>query len=330
MRSSYINNEKVIRHRHIGGLLMRALIILVPILLFQINIVFAQSPYIREGSIGKQNEPKEQIKPSQINPLSFRPLEKCVGEKFIFLPKSKDLQKFGYQSFHIGKGSYRDNLKYEECVGRIGTITKASNSGGSADITIQMDDNGQVYIGFGYDGIDGIAPVADMEYARDKWLGKTLWYGGKKIDTYDETTDKFGSIKIRKFSTVKVVDVVAGWDSFAPIRFILQTPSGEEGFQDVTLSGTNVSYILREASSFNDYFFTENPKKIYKWSSKIWTAIDEEKVFVGMTAKQVRMSWGTPQKIYNTITGNVKNEQWVYHDNQYLYFQNGVLTGIHN
>lgn len=306
---------------------MKTLIILVPILLFQINIVFAQSPYIREGSIGKQNEPKEQIKTSQINPFSFRPLEKCVGEKFIFLPKPKSFQKFGYQGFHKEKGSHFDNLKYEECVGRIGTITEVSGEI-MHDVKIQMDDNGQIYTASGTDSIKDIAPVADLDYARKKWLGKTLWYGRNKLDIYNETTEKFGSVKIKKFSTVKVVDVFAAWFEYAPIRFVLQTPSSEEGFIDVTLSGTNVSYGNRYLSSFNDYLFTENPKNIYKWSPKVWAAIDEEKVFVGMTAKQVQMSWDRPLKINTTITSNVKNEQWVYSDNRYLYFKKGVLTSI--
>lgn len=289
------------------------------------NVVLAQNPYIREGSIGKQ---KEQPETSQKDPLSFRPIEKWVGEKFIFLPEPKFLQKYGYHRFRGGKGSF-DQPTYEECVGRIGTIIKVSYSP-SERITIQMDDNGQIYTAWGSDSIDGIAPVADIDYARNKWLGKTLWHASKEVVTYNETTEEFGSIKFKKYSPVKVVDVVAGGDNHEPVRFILQTPSGEEGFVDINLSGTNVSYILRDFSRFEENFFTEDPRKIYKWSSKVWTAIDEEKVFIGMTAEQARMSWGKPKEINKTITGNVKHEQWVYGSGSYIYFENGILTGIQN
>lgn len=319
-----LHNEKVIRHRHIGGLLMRALIILVPILFPQISIVFAQNPYIREGSIGKQKEQKET---SQKDPLSFRPMEKWVGEKFIFLPKSESLKKSGYQSIVGGKERF-GQPSYEECVGRVGTITKVADGYSGRYITIQTDDNGQIYTGLGSVSIEGIAPVADIDYARNKWLGKILWYARKKILTYNETTGKSGSIKLKKYSPAKVVDVVAGWYEDMPVRFILQTPSGEEGFIDVNLSGTNVSYRLRDCNRFEEYFFTEDPKKIYKWSSEVWTAIEEEKVFVGMTAEQAYMSRGKPKEINKTITVNGTNEQWVYAIGSYLYFDNGVLTGM--
>ena len=62
---------------------------------------------------------------------------------------------------------------YEECVGRIGTIIKVGNTYRDK-ITIQMDDNGQIYTGWGSDTIDNIAPVADIDYARNKWWGNAL------------------------------------------------------------------------------------------------------------------------------------------------------------
>jgi hypothetical protein len=304
---------------------MNSVIVFAFILLFQVGIVFAQNPYIREGSIGKQ---KEQIEASQKDPLSFRPIEKWVGEKFIFLPKPKSLQEFGYSAFSGGKERF-DHPTYEECVGRIGTIIKVTDSY-SERIKIQMDDNGQIYTGWGSESIADIAPVADIDYTRAKWLGKTLWYAGKEILTYNKNTEELGSIKLRKYLAVRVVDVIAGWSSDTPIRFILQTASGEEGFVGVHLSGTNVPLILRGFGRFEDFLLIENPRVTHKWSEKVWNAIDEEKVFIGMTAEQARMSWGKPKEINKTITGNVKHEQWVYGSGSYLYLDNGTVTGIQN
>lgn len=53
-------------------------------------------------------------------------------------------------------------------------------------------------------------------------------------------------------------------------------------------------------------------------------------VKVGMTRDQVRKSssWGEPLSINTTIMAGHKSEQWVYGDNQYLYFTNGRLTAI--
>jgi hypothetical protein len=52
-------------------------------------------------------------------------------------------------------------------------------------------------------------------------------------------------------------------------------------------------------------------------------------VSIGMTEAQVRKTqWGKPQHI-NSSTGRWgSHDQWVYAGNQYLYFENGILTSI--
>jgi hypothetical protein len=55
-------------------------------------------------------------------------------------------------------------------------------------------------------------------------------------------------------------------------------------------------------------------------------------VKIGMTKKQVieNSSWGKPISINKTKNRYGVNEQWVYGDNNYLYFNNGVLESIQN
>ena len=295
---------------------------------FQTNLILGQNPYIREGSIGRQ---KEQTDTLSRDALLFCPIESWIGERFIFLPQPKSLQRYGYQSFSSGKGKYGIAIRssYRECVGRVGTIIEVNN-GYSNRITIKMDDNGQIYTGEGSESIDGIAPLSDIDNARSKWLGKTLWYKRKDIATYNDATEGFGNIILKKYSPVKVVDVIAGWYNHQPIRFILEVPSGEEGFIDINLSGTNVPVILRDNMRFEDFFMSEDPRKIYRWPNSIWEAIEESKVFIGMTSDQAKLSWGEPQKINRTITGSIRNEQWVYKSESYLYFENDILTTIQN
>lgn len=299
------------------------------------NVAFSQNSYVREGSIGKQKDQADSADSQGF--FSFRPVEKWVGEKFIFLPKPKSLQEYGYQNFENSSGGLNNSdssapiglyghPSYKECVGRIGTIVSASDR----EITIRMDDNEQSYQGrVSLDSVSGIAPLADIDNARAKFLGSTLWYSKEEITTYDNEAEKYGRVKIRKYSPVKIIDIIAGWYDHEPIRFILQTPTGEEGFQDVNLSGTNVSSILRDSNRFDDYFLTKDPRKTYKWVKKVWAAVEEGKVFIGMTAEQARMSWGKPEEVNRTITGNVKHEQWIYGES-YLYFENGILSGIQN
>jgi len=69
----------------------------------------------------------------------------------------------------------------------------------------------------------------------------------------------------------------------------------------------------------------------HDWDEKTWKAIEERKVFIGMTAEQARMSWGEPKSVNRTIVaGAPTREQWVYSLKSYLYFDDGVLTGIQN
>ena len=121
---------------------------------------------------------------------------------------------------------------------------------------------------------------------------------------------------------------MAGWYSHTPVRFILQAPSGEEGYVDVHLSGTNVPDKLSVYNKFEEHFLPEDPKRIHNWPSTVWSAIEEGKVFIGMTEEQAILSRGKPKEINRTITSNIKNEQWVYGSGSYLYFDNGRLTAF--
>jgi hypothetical protein len=191
-----------------------------------------------------------------------------------------------------------------------------------------MDDDGQIYTArVILDTVGGIAPLADINNARLKYLGKTLCRIRGSILTYNHKTEKFGTVNFKRYAPVKVVNVVAGWDDMSPVRFILQTPSGEEGFIDVSLSGTNVS---SGRGNFDDWFLVEDPRKTYRWPEKIWSAIEGGRVLTGMTAEQARMSWGKPKEVNRTITGTSTHEQWVYGSGSYLYFEDAILKGVQN
>ena len=54
----------------------------------------------------------------------------------------------------------------------------------------------------------------------------------------------------------------------------------------------------------------------------------------GMTAAQVRASWGSPHKINQSVYTSGVAEQWIYYRDanhiraQYVYFQNGVVSSV--
>lgn len=75
-----------------------------------------------------------------------------------------------------------------------------------------------------------------------------------------------------------------------------------------------------------DNFYTSDPKKDYpNWTNKAWNLIKQQKISVGMTEEQVRMSWGSPNDISNYTSSYVTMNQWVY-GNTYLHFYDGILN----
>lgn len=67
-------------------------------------------------------------------------------------------------------------------------------------------------------------------------------------------------------------------------------------------------------------------------AASINSAIATGKVMIGMTAQQVRSSWGSPTKINSSIGSYGKHEQWIYdrgnYRSQYVYVENGVVTAV--
>lgn len=94
-------------------------------------------------------------------------------------------------------------------------------------------------------------------------------------------------------------------------------------------------------------------KKHPSWPNETCNTIAEKKISIGMTADQVRASWGKPYRINSSMGAGWEHEQWVVHgifqggellfgmggpeweherenrlNSSYLYFENGILTSI--
>lgn len=72
----------------------------------------------------------------------------------------------------------------------------------------------------------------------------------------------------------------------------------------------------------------ERERVIQQWPGDIQVLVRASKLRLGMTPEQVRMAWGPPQTIHETITVGRTSEQWVYGLGQYLYFEDGRLITI--
>jgi hypothetical protein len=237
--------------------MMKPLSLSLLILLYLAGSGLAQSPCIHEVAIAEQKvEPDD----SHTSCSSFRPIRSWLGERFVFLPKHKTLQKFGYRNFHIGDDLYR-SPKYGEYVGRIARVVSVHEWCDHWDVEFEMEDNGERVSAIAAGGgIDGIAPIADIERARAEWLGKTLWHKKAWLERYDEDTGAVRPVYLKKNARVKVVDIVAGWSHDEPVRFKLITTDGKQGHTDIAWSGTNsCDYTRAHAETFETSFFAQHP-----------------------------------------------------------------------
>jgi hypothetical protein len=265
-------------------------------------------------------EKKSETKPVEAAPAPFpyQPIGSWAGKRFIFLPKPKGAEAGTYEDFSRV-------ITYQKYGGRVARIVSADDSGSSAYIEFEMEDDGErlrVFTVAGKESVRGVALVDDIENARKQWAGKTVWSKMLMISSYDEESGAVTMTPVKKFGPLKVVDVVPGWDEEKPVRFKLETPDGKQGFVDLNLSGTNVPKEVRLQSRFEGHLMAENPRLKYKWGAGVWSAIEKGQVYAGMTEEQVKMSWGEPEKITRTAAGEV----WTYPSGA-LVFRKGVMTG---
>jgi hypothetical protein len=280
--------------------------------------VLAQPPSPQNIVPGKNVGDSPEPAPNAATLFPFVPINSWVGQRFIFLPGPKASENGTYDEFS-------GRLVRKQYQGRVAKVISVSDFSGRVHLEFEMED-GQERLRartLPYkESIKGIAPIGDISNARIRWMGKTLWCVLPRLSTYDEQNDMAGSITVKRYSPVQVVDVVAGWDEEKPVRFLLQTADGKRGFIDLNLSGTNVFKEVRHLYRMEHHFLTEDPRKAYKWPARIWNLIEDSQIITGMTAEQVKMSWGEPDKITPTATG----ESWVYTAGT-LRFKKGVLVG---
>lgn len=215
----------------------------------------------KEGSFTKlvvPNETTDDLFPT-------RPVSEWVGERFIFLQQTKGFHKYGYTSVRTTKDRLGSELAYHQFVGKTAKVTKLVHSSLKVDyelwdMELVVEDTGKkVYADVSSGVVENIALVADIENARALYMDKTLWTK-ETVNTYNEATGEESYLDTPLgYFPVRVVDVVAGFDTEKPIRFIVRIPSGKEGYLDVHMSDTNIAESLRKYDKFEDILFTEYP-----------------------------------------------------------------------
>lgn len=292
------------------------------------------SRYLKKGSIGKASEQVDKSVQFIFPCLDFKD---WTGQRFVFIPKYKPQENDEYGYFELkGRKSIKSSidllgsaLPYKEFVGRTATVVTTTRMDYYYLFELRMDDTGDTIITSSRsDEVDGLALTSDIDSSRARWRGKTLWYKGFFLVTYNATTNEHGNVHTKNCSPVVVMDIVAGDENYEPVRFILKDSDGNEGYIDVSVSGSNAPLVLAEENSFQDNFFEQDPRLIHKWPSRIWNAIEHGDFLVGMTRDQVVLTRSRPDDINTTSTVSGVSEQWIWsygNATVYAYFENGSL-----
>jgi hypothetical protein len=265
-------------------------------------------------------------------------LDQLLGEKVVFVAKTKMLQEYGYSTFHW-TNNRSESVPYEALVGKTGTVTEIQprRTGApknalerfldSRRVIINLESTDQLVITRAVDdSISDVTLLSDIEEGRKRWVGKTLWYASKYLRPSTDA-EVLEWKKVKNFQPVTVVAVMVGADHQGAIDFVLRFRDGREGLAGVTLSASNTSPAFletlkrlgRKECSFDTAFLTEDPRLTHKWPANIWAAIENDRVLVGMTVDQVIFAWGEPNSVNNTRTGMSSSSQLVYDNKRYVY-----------
>ncbi len=267
------------------------------------------------------------------------PFANFVGKKIVFLAKTTQFQRFGYQSWHFQGVAY-PSPSYQDLAGKIGTIISIDMSKGAdatfKDVVVRMDDGKLVTTQALHDTISDIVLLDDIEFAKSHYAGKTLWIKSRSVRSTQDI-ETYDGAKVRKFSAVKIVGAVPGTFQYDPIDFVIQTDSGQQALVPSTVSVSNVSSDMISTyqrmgtamCGFDKAFSTENPRLKYNWPEAVWRNIEIERVVVGMTLEQVIMAKGEPRNFNETKTSNTYSAQLVYDNNVYIYINGrNIVTAI--
>lgn len=283
----------------------------------------AQNSYIRKPTAS--NVSKTNISFYASDTIRQKPITNWVGKKIIFAPIKKNYQQFGYTDFQGGSG-FKGRPSYEECVGKMATITSVKADSGEYKIKVKMNDGGKIYTGTTRNGaIARIVFVEDMDSAKTRYEGKSFYMKKDILYTWDDVKEKTGFLLDQRMLQVSVTGVYIGFDDNAPIQLWLKSSKGDEGYININLSNSNLESGMEFKSLFSSFFYRKNPKDLCNCPVETWQLIKSKQVEEGMTIGQAKMSWGEPKEIIQVDDTHVK---YKYNNNGYLYFENGVLKAM--
>jgi len=219
-------------------------------------------------------------------------------------------------------------LRYRPFAGRMVAADGARKlASGEYVVTFITDTLGRTVFGRTRGGaIEGIAWAGELPAAKAAWEGKTVHARRASISVFDSVSSAYTAIGVSVLEPLHVAEVRWGVQPLPPqpVWLVVKRKDGSTGIIPVHMSRMNV--LLEKRTPGNPWdaeILDKNPKKVFHWDDFAWDAIERHSIFVGMTAEQVRMSWGEPKSV--RIDAQSGATFWQYEGNS-LSFKNDTLT----
>ena len=194
------------------------------------------------------------------------------GMKFMVMPEKYDMVVKTFRNERDGKEVSSMTLRNKIMIYK--GHTEASD--GHAHINFLCQDNNQMYYYevpsgtfddycYGKMGVPTLAYLGDVDIAREKLMGKTMFTKTKlfRIDT-DYDGDGFQEVSYPENTEVTVTAVGVGSRSF-PVKIIVEDKNGNEFYQSVAISKTN-------SGMRDDEFIMDNAKYLFAGSFELQDA----------------------------------------------------------
>lgn len=248
------------------------------------------------------------------------------GKEFRFREKGESLQKYGYQDWKKEPDLF-EKLNYEDYASKKGKLQekKIDVRYGSWYVAV-LETCEKVYSSAGMRGRQ--TSIEDVEkntgiyfldtlHQIESIIGKKIWVNmnGALKDQELFTDDPNLNYPLAHLEVLEIAGTntkqFGHGHGAGPFYLIAKKQTGEKGYL-----------------AFNDrYLFLENPIDP-KWDKATAEIIKQRKIKLGMSEKQLLLSWGKPERINKTVGSSGVNEQWVYGVGQYVYMQNGKVTSF--
>ena len=145
-------------------------------------------------------------------------------------------------------------------------------------------------------------------------------YTDDPINLYKDMLDEFLKLGIKRGDSVWLKYPLYGLAALT--KLTVKDVEPNETYFRVTFD--KIDEIFNDHTAFTDIFYLKAPEKSF--SKKALKAIKEGRIYIGMTDRNVLVSWGPPKKVNRTVGKWGTHEQWVYSENTFVYIENGKVT----